>query len=333
MDYKDYYKLLGVNKDATDKDIKRAYRKLARQYHPDVNPGNKQAEEKFKNINEAYEVLSDPGKRAKYDQLGADWQHWQQMGGNPNNFDWGQWMSGSGRGGAPGSGRYTTVEDLGDLFGNGAGGGIFSDFFRSIFGGMGGARMSGSPYGNQGGEFGRTQSRQGRDYEQEVEITLEEAFHGATRVLSDGGTSGNATIRIPPGVKTGSKVRIAGQGGGGAGSGSRGDLYLRVKVRDHPRFERKGDDLYASIPVDLYTALLGGNIVVETMSGPVTLKIQPGTQNGQTIRLRGKGMPLLRRKGEFGDLYATVDVRLPTHLTERQRKLLEEMASLQSSSS
>lgn len=328
MDYKDYYKLLGVAQDATDKDIKRAYRKLARQYHPDLNPGNKQAEEKFKNINEAYEVLSDPGKRTKYDQLGSDWQRWQQMGGNPNNFDWGQWTSGAGGGGAPGGGRYTTVEDLGDLFGGGAGGGAFSDFFRSIFGGMGGARGGGSPFG-YGGDFGRAQSRQGRDYEQEVEITLEEAYHGATRTLSGGASQANATVRIPPGVKTGSKVRIAGQGEAAAGGGSRGDLYLRVKVRDHPRFERKDDDLHVSLPVDLYTALLGGSVSVQTMSGPVTLKIQPGTQNGQTIRLRGKGMPRLRSKGEHGDLYVRVDVRLPTSLSEQQRKLVEELASLQ----
>lgn len=332
MDYKDYYQVLGVERSATDKDIKRAFRKLARQYHPDVNPGNKQAEEKFKELNEAYEVLSDPGKRAKYNELGADWQRWQQMGGNPNNFDWSQWTSGAGRGGAPGGRRYTTVEDLGDLFGGGAGGGVFSDFFRNIFGGgMGGARAGGSPFGYQDGEFDRVQSRQGRDYEQEVEISLEEAYHGATRVLSGGSSSANATIRIPPGVKTGSKVRIAGQGGASAAGASRGDLYLRVKVSKHPHFERKGDDLYVSIPVDMYTALLGGNVSVQTMAGPVTLKIQPGTQNGQTIRLRGKGMPLLRGKGEYGDLYAAVDIRLPTSLTERQRKLLEEMASLQRS--
>jgi len=317
MDYKDYYQILGVNRNATDKDIKRAYRKLARQYHPDVNPGNKQAEERFKEINEAYEVLSDPNKRAKYDQLGADWQRWQQMGGNASDFDWSQWMSGAGGGNV----RYTTVEDLGDLFG---GGSVFSEFFRSIFGDMGGShRSGGSPFGDQ---YTRTRSVRGRDYEQEVEITLEEAYHGTTRTLSDG-ASLNATVRIPPGVKTGSRVRIAGQGEAGVG-GARGDLYLRIKVRDHPRFERKGDDLYITLPVDMYTALLGGNVSVSTLSGPVTLKIQPGTQNGQTIRLRGKGMPVLRRQGEYGDLYAKVDVRLPTNLSNRQRELLEEMAKL-----
>ena len=326
MDYKDYYKILGVDKVANDKDIKKAYRKLARQYHPDVNPGNKQAEEHFKDINEAYEVLSDPEKRKKYDQLGADWSHWQQAGGNPGNFDWSQWMASGGRGG-PGRATYTT-EDLSDLFGGG-GGGIFSDFFRQIFGGLGGSGMGGGragrpSYGGNPSFQQQARSQLGQDYQQEVEISLEEAYHGATRILSEG----NRTIKIPPGVKTGSKVRLAGQGGAGS-SGQRGDLYLMIKVRDHPQFERQEDDLYTSAPVDLYTALLGGKVQVQTFSGPVTLKIKPGTQNGQSIRLRGKGMPRLKGglkgEGEFGDLYAKVDVRLPTELTERQRQLLEEM--------
>lgn len=325
MDYKDYYKILGVDKAANDKDIKKAYRKLARQYHPDVNPGNRQSEERFKDINEAYEVLSDPEKRKKYDQLGADWSQWQQMGGNPGNFDWSQWMASGGRGG-PGRATYTTVEDLGDLFGSG--GGIFSDFFRQIFGGLGGSGMGGgragrSPYGEAFQQ--QTRSQLGQNYQQEVEISLEEAYHGATRILSEG----NRTIKIPPGVKTGSKVRLAGQGGAGS-SGQRGDLYLMIKVRSHPQFDRQEDDLYTSVPVDLYTALLGGKVQVQTFSGPVTLKIKPGTQNGQSIRLRGKGMPRLKSGAsghdqEFGDLYAKVDVRLPTELTEQQRQLLEEM--------
>jgi curved DNA-binding protein len=308
MDYKDYYQTLGVGKSATNQEIKKAYRKLARQYHPDVNPGDKAAEEKFKDINEAYEVLSDPAKRQKYDQLGADWQRWQQMGGRPGDFDWSQWASG-------GNVRYASAEDLGDLFG----GGIFSDFFNQLFGEMGGTRTRGR--GSARGAARTPFSQRGQDFQQEVEITLEEAYRGTTRVLSQTGRQ----VKIPAGVKTGSRVRVAGQGGPSLGGGESGDLYLLIKVLDDPRFERKGDDLHAAIPVDLYTALLGGEVRVQTLSGPVTLKINPGTQNGQTIRLRGKGMPHLRRKEEYGDLYARIDVRLPTQLTERQRQLLEEM--------
>jgi curved DNA-binding protein len=305
MDYKDYYKVLGVDKGATGKEIKKAYRKLARQYHPDVNPDDKSAEEKFKDINEAYEVLSDPAKRQKYDQLGANWQRWQQAGGRPGDFDWSRWASGD-------NVRYRTVEDLGDLF---SGGGIFSDFFNQLFGGA------------RAGGWGSQYPQRGRDHQQEVEITLEEAYRGTARVMSQSGRR----IKIPAGVKTGSKVRIAGQGGASLGGGERGDLYLLIRVLDDPRFERKGDDLHSAIPVDLYTALLGGEVRVETLSGPVTLKIKPGTQNGQTIRLRSKGMPHLRRRRagsggqEYGDLYARVDVRLPATLTERQRALLEQM--------
>ncbi len=310
MQYQDYYNLLGVDKGATDKDIKRAYRKLARQYHPDMNPDNKQAEEKFKQINEAYEVLSDPEKRKKYDQLGTDWHRWQQMGRNPSDFDWSQWTAGGG----PGyGGRYTT-EDLGNLFG---GGGIFSDFFSQIFGGMGGARG-----GRTGYDFQQV-SQRGRDQTQEVEISLQEAYLGTTRLLNRGGQQ--RTIKIPAGAKTGTKIRFSGEGNPGRMGGQAGDLYLQIRVRDDPRYERKGDDLYATMEVDMYTALLGGQVPVETFGGPVTLTIKAGTQNGQTIRLRGKGMPKMRKKQEYGDLYAKVHVQLPTKLTRRQRELLEEM--------
>jgi curved DNA-binding protein len=195
------------------------------------------------------------------------------------------------------------------------GGGAFSDFFSQVFGGMGGGRA-------RSGRFQYPpRSQRGQDYQQEVEITLAEAYRGATRVLSQSGRK----VKIPAGVKTGSKVRIAGQGGSSLGGGARGDLYLLIQVREDPRFERKGDDLYTPVAVDLYTALLGGEVGVQALSGSVKLKIEPGTKNGQTIRLRGKGMPSLRKKGEYGNLYARVDVRLPTQLTERQRALLKEM--------
>ncbi|HEY74889.1 MAG TPA: J domain-containing protein [Thermoflexia bacterium] len=313
MEYKDYYQILGVSRDATEDEIKRAYRRLARKYHPDVNPGDKEAEERFKEINEAYEVLSDPEKRRKYDQLGAAWREWERMGGRPGDFDWSQWVS-TAPGGQRVYVRYGTAEDLEDLFG---GSSPFSDFFTQIFGGLGGA---------PGGFEFRTRPRRGQDLEQEVEISLEEAYHGTTRLLQKDGR--RLQVKIPPGAYTGLRIRMAGEGGPGAAGGQPGDLYLRVRVAPHPRFERRGDDLYTTVPVDLYTAVLGGKVRVETLAGPVILTIPPGTQNGQTFRLRGKGMPKLRQKGQYGDLYARVEVRLPTRLTPRQRELFEELRRL-----
>jgi curved DNA-binding protein len=313
VEYKDYYQILGVSRDATEDEIKRAYRRLARKYHPDVNPGDKEAEERFKEINEAYEVLSDPEKRRKYDQLGAAWREWERMGGRPGDFDWSQWVS-TAPGGQRVYVRYGTAEDLEDLFG---GSSPFSDFFTQIFGGLGGA---------PGGFEFRTRPRRGQDLEQEVEISLEEAYHGTTRLLQKDGR--RLQVKIPPGAYTGLRIRMAGEGGPGAAGGQPGDLYLRVRVAPHPRFERRGDDLYTTVPVDLYTAVLGGKVRVETLAGPVILTIPPGTQNGQTFRLRGKGMPKLRQKGQYGDLYARVEVRLPTRLTPRQRELFEELRRL-----
>jgi len=310
MEYKDYYKILGVSKDADEKEIKRAFRRLARKYHPDVNPGDPQAEERFKEINEAYEVLSDPEKRRKYDQLGAEWYRWQQAGGRPGDFDWSRWVS-TAPGGQRVYVRYGTPEDLQDLFGEGS---PFSDFFSQIFGGMGAA---------PGGFEYRVRPQRGQDYEQEVEISLREAYQGTTRILQKDGR--RLEVKIPPGARTGTRVRIAGEGGPGAAGGEAGDLYLRVKVRPDPQFERRGDDLYVTVPVDLYTAILGGKVRVPTLNGAVMLTIPPGTQNGRVFRLRGKGMPRLRQPEQHGDLYAKVDVRLPTHLTPRQRELFEEL--------
>lgn len=309
MDYRDYYKVLGVSKDASEKEIKQAYRKLARKYHPDVNSGDKGAEERFKEINEAYQVLSDPEKRQKYNDLGADWQRYQQSGGGGDGFDWSRWT-----GGAPGYGaQYGGTEDM-------FGGGSVSDFFRQVFGDMG---MGGRPQGQWGGRQARARPRRGRDIEQEVEITLYEAYHGATRVMEKDGR--RLEIKIPAGARTGTKVRLAGEGGPGMMGGEAGHLYLQVKVQPGGQFERREDDLYADVPVDLYTALLGGKARVQTLSGPVSLTIQPETQNGKTIRLRGKGMPKLREKGEYGDLYVKIAVQLPTDLTPRQRELIEEL--------
>jgi curved DNA-binding protein len=311
MDYKDYYKILGVDKKAKEKEIKRAFRRLAREHHPDVNPGDPQAEERFKEINEAYEVLSDQEKRSKYDRLGADWQRWQQTGGRPGDFNWGRWTTGQ-----PGDGvhvRYSTPEDLEDLFG---GSSPFSDFFSQVFGGSGGGRGG-------GGYQYQVRPQRGQDYEQPVEITLQEAYHGAARVLQK--DDQRLEVKIPAGAKTGTRVRMSGEGGTGAAGGPAGDLYLRVTVLPDSRFERRGDDLHTTVPVDLYTMVLGGEVRVPTMTGNVVLTIPAGTQNGRSFRLRGKGMPHLRQSDQNGDLYAKVEVHLPAHLTARQQELFEEL--------
>lgn len=309
MEYKDYYKTLGVSKTATEKEIKQAFRKLARQCHPDACPDDPKAEARFKEINEAYEVLSDPEKRKKYDTLGSDWQRWQQTGGRPGDFDWGRYASGGGP-----NVRYASAEDIEDLFG----GTPFSDFFAQIFGGMGGGR------GRTGEGFGtRMRSQRGQDLEQEVEITLEEAYRGTTRTLQRDGE--RLEVKIPQGADTGTRVRLSGKGSPGMGGGAAGDIYLKVKVSPHARYERKGDDLQVTFPVDLYTAVLGGEVRVPTVEGDVLLKIPAGTQNGRQFRLRGKGMPSLRQSDQRGDLLAKVEVQLPTSLSAVQRKLFEEL--------
>jgi curved DNA-binding protein len=314
MEYKDYYRILEVDKNADTKTIKQAYRRLARKYHPDVNPGDKAAEERFKEINEAHEVLSDPEKRKRYDQLGTDYQRWQQMGGDPRGFNWSQWFAS----GQP-AGRRVHVEygDLGDLFG---GPGGFSDFFQAIFGGMGGGAQT-----SQRGS--RTWAYRGQNYEHPVEITLEEALHGTQRVLEKEGGR-RLTVKIPPGVKTGSKIRMAGEGSPGVGGGAQGDLFLKVKVLSHPTFERDGDDLRCEVPVDLYTALLGGEVVVHTLDGDVRLKVPAETQSGRNFRLRNKGMPQLRNPQKRGDLYVKVRVQLPTKLSDKEKALVRDLAEM-----
>lgn len=313
MEYKDYYKTLGVSKSATDKEIKTAFRKLARQHHPDVNPGDRKAEDRFKEINEAYEVLSDPEKRAKYDQLGADWQRWQRAGGQAQDYDWNRWAAGQGPGGQRGNVRYATAEDLQDLFGADS---PFSDFFSQMFGGMAGRPGAG------GGQT-RMSPRRGQDFEQPVDISLQEAYHGAARILQKDGQ--RLEVRTPPGARTGTRVRVSGGGGAGTSGAEAGDLYLVVNVQPDPRFERKADDLHLTMPVDLYTMLLGGEIQVPTLEGDVVLTVPAGTQNGRTFRLRGKGMPRLRQPDQHGDLLVKVEVQLPAKLSARQRELVEEL--------
>ncbi|NDJ53449.1 MAG: J domain-containing protein [Chloroflexi bacterium] len=319
MEYKDYYKILGVNKDADEKEIKKAYRRLARELHPDVNDAP-DAAERFKDVNEAYQVLSDPDKRAKYDQLGASYQRWQQTGGGAGTYDWSQWS-----GGFPGGQRVEYTGSSAD---------IFSEFFRVIFGSNEGFRAASGAgdfdellqqaYGTPRTERARERQR-GRDLDTEVEVTLEEAFHGTTRLISKDGS--RKQVKIPRGVRTGTKVRIAGEGMVGR-TGQAGDLYLIVKVLEDERFERDGDDLYEDILIDLYTAVLGGEVQVETVTGKVTLRINEGTQNGQLIRLRGRGMPKLKQADQYGDLYVRVNVEVPANLTEREKALFRELARM-----
>ncbi len=296
MEYKDYYQTLGVSRDASEKDLKKAYRKLAREYHPDVKPGDKAAEDKFKSINEAYEVLSDPEKRKKYDAFGADWERYQQAGGQPGGYDFGRWAA------QPGGGGWTVREgspdDLAGMFGEG---GDFSDFFTTLFGG-------GAPRTQTRTRARPAGPRRGQDLEHPVRITFAEAFHGAARVFQLDGKRIEA--RIPAGVRTGSRVRLSGQGGPGAGGGPGGDLYLAIEVEPDARFERRGDDLYADLDVDFLTAALGGEVRVLTPEGAVALKLPARTQAGRSFRLRGKGMPILGGAGR-GDLYARVRLTLP----------------------
>jgi curved DNA-binding protein len=309
MEYKDYYTILGVEKGATEKDIKQAYRKLARKLHPDVNPNNKAAQEKFKQVNEANEVLSDPEKRRKYDSLGANWQQYEQYqrAGGQGPFQYGN----------GGQYRTFTQDDLGNIFGNLGGNeaGDFSDFFRTIF----------------GGGFGETtrpqaRPRRGQDVEQTLEITLDEAYHGATRLVQK--ENRRLEIKIPAGVKTGSKIRYAGEGYPGSHNGAAGDLYLHIQIAPHPTLEREGDDLRVEIPVDVYTAVLGGEAHVPTLKGQLALKIPPETPSGKIFRLGGQGMPRLNEANAFGDLYAKVRIVLPEQLSDEERELFKQLADL-----
>ncbi len=327
VDYKDYYKILGVSKNAGEKEIRSAYRKLARKYHPDVNPGDKAAEEKFKEINEANEVLSDPEKRKKYDELSA---YYQQYGRMPCAG-----MGGADSPGGPGGTQYeyrtVSPEELNDLFG---GQSPFSDFFEQFFGSsFGGAGSSGfSAMDGQTGRSaaGRTRQRAtlGQDIESQVEVTLAEAYSGATRVfeLTDvDGSSKRIEVKIPAGVDEGSRIRISGQGA--PGSAGRGNLYLVVHMLPDARFTREGTTLHTTVDVPLAVAMLGGEAHVPTPDGRrLALRIPPETNNGKSFRLRGQGMPRLGHTDERGDLYAEVSVTLPTHLNDEQRKLFEAFA-------
>jgi molecular chaperone DnaJ len=323
---KDYYQILGVSRNASEKEIKQAYRRLARKHHPDLNPNDKSAEAKFKEINAAYEVLSNPEKRKKYDQFGDQWEYAEQFAksGGQERVRWD-----FGRGG--------TAFEYGDLGG-------FGDIFSSLF-------------GDAGRGFRTRGPQRGQNIESPIEVTLEEAYHGSTRVIqlqtqepctACGGTGrvGNRVcticngsggkvnpkrleVKIPAGVRDGSRIRIAGEGGPGHAGGNKGDIYLVAKVLPHKLFERKGDDLYTEVSVPLATAMLGGEVRLPTLNGSLSLKIPPETQNGKVFRMAGKGMPQLGNN-KYGNMFAKVKVVLPTNLTEEERKLFERLRSLRS---
>lgn len=321
MDFKDYYVILGVAPDADEKTIKKAYQKLAKKYHPDVNPGDKEAEAKFKEATEAYQAISDPEKRRKYDGLRQDYQQWQSRGGR-GDFDFGRWQANPN--GRSGSQTYTmSPEEFAEMFGgtgsfNGMGGEGFSDFFSTLFGGMGGPG-----FGAAGGSA-RGRARAGRDLEVDVQVTLDEAYQGTTRVIRT--EEKQIEAKIPKGVRTGSKVRIAGQGGPGVAGGPAGNLYLMITVTPHTRFVREGDDLKANLPIDFYKAALGGEVSVHTFSGEVLLKIPPLSQSGKKFRLRGKGMPNLEKPQQHGDFFAELSIILPDDLSEQELKTLRDLA-------
>jgi DnaJ-class molecular chaperone len=328
MEYKDYYKTLGVDRKASEKEIKSAYRKLARKYHPDVNPGDKKAEARFKEINEAQAVLTDPEKRKKYDTLGPDWEKRFQTRTRP------------------GGATTTATAD-------------FSDFFETLFGQRPAGQQSGGFDFDLGSLFGRGRSRRaettvrGTDVEQPVDVTLEEAFSGSERAFTiqsqqpcptcnGSGLQGDQLcptchgqttvpktrrleVKIPAGVREGSRIRIAGEGNPGLAGGPKGDLYLVVHLQSHPSFRREGSDLYTDLSVPLTQLVLGGDVQVPTMNGRVTMRIPPASQNGRTMRLAGQGMPALKG-GQRGDLYVKLNAVLPTQLNEEQRGLFERLA-------
>ena len=333
MEFKDYYATLGVTKASSEKEIKQAYRKLARKHHPDVNPGDKAAEAKFKEINEAYEVLGDAAKRKKYDELGANWRAYEQAEaqGRGNPFAGFSGFGGGAGAGQDGGYRTMTQEEMEEMFGDAN---PFSDFFTTFFGGGGGEAFGGQAgRGARGG--GRSRQREGRDVEHEMELTLEDAYHGTTRRLSvkHDGHARTVDVRIPAGVNDGSRVRVAGEGEAGAGGAKSGDLYLRVRLTPHPVFERKGRDLYVKVPVPAPTAVLVGEADVQTVSGkPARLRIPPTTQNGQMFRLKGYGMPAVNKPDDKGDLYARVDVQLPGELSAAEREHWEALAKLSGAS-
>lgn len=294
MEFIDYYKALGVDKNATQEDIKKAYRKLARKHHPDLNPNDKEAHKKFQQLNEANEVLGDPEKRKKYDQYGKDWQHAEQ-------FEQARQSQQQ---------RYSNEKFSGDF-----NEGEFSDFFSSMFGDMG------------GGGFRQRQTKfRGEDYHAELHLNLTDVYKTHQQVL----TVNNKSIRItiPAGVENGQKIKIKGHGGPGINGGPNGDLYISFHIINNTKFRRDGNDLHATVELDLYTAVLGGEIIIDTLDGKVKLKVKPETQNGSKIKLKGKGIPVYKKDHEFGDLVISFQIKMPTNLTDKQKELFEQLSKL-----
>jgi curved DNA-binding protein len=291
MEFIDYYKILGVDKNASDEDIKKAYRKLARKLHPDLNPNDKEANKKFQQVNEANEVLSDPQKRKKYDQYGKDWQHADQFEQARKS----QQQS-----------TYTGGQNYDD--------GSFSSFFESLFGGATGASR------------GRQAKFRGQDYNAELQLNLIDALHTHQQTLTVNGK--NIRITIPAGIENGQIIKLKGYGAPGQNGGPAGDLYITFSIVPHPNFKRLGNDLHTTTTLDLYTAVLGGEITIDTLSGKIKLKVASGTQPGAKTRLKGKGFPVYKKEGEFGDLYVVYQIKIPANLTEQQKKLFSELSKL-----
>ncbi len=308
MNYKDYYKILGVAKSASTKEIKKAFRKLAAKYHPDKNQNDPKAEERFKEINEAYEVLSDSEKRKQYDTLGSNWEAFQQSGGN--------WQDFTQRRHANGGRSFYFEGSPEDLFGSGG----HSDFFDMFFG-----RSSG--FGSQS----HRRNRRGQDIEAELPISLYEAYHGAKRSFEINGKK--MRIAIKPGSYDGQRLKLKGKGYPAQGVGQAGDLYIKLKLIPDARFKREGDDLIYDLPVDLYTAVLGGKLTVPTLTGAIKINIPKGSQSGKILQIKGKGMPLYKSPNQYGKLKIVLKVNIPTNLTKEEEELFKKLSALQNAKS
>ncbi len=310
MEYKDYYKILGVTKSAADEDIKKAYRKLAKQYHPDKNPDNKAAEAKFKEISEAYDVLGDPQKRKYYDKLGSNWGEYQKYGGDPEDF-LKRKQNPSQR---PNTGQPQEEFDFSDSFS----GGGFSDFFKNIFG-----KFSGDDSEQRSNQSQRVS--RGRDFETEMEITLEEAYAGTARILNV--LNQSLRLQVKAGAEDGQRLKLAGRGGEST-DGKRGDLFVIIKIAKKEGFERKGDDVHCLVEVPIYTAILGGKVLIKTMGSEINFTIPQGTDSGKTFRIKGKGMPKYDIPTVFGDLYIKIALQVPKNLTPKETELFKQLAEL-----